>query len=235
MAGAASDRRAGGRRAWNRRCWRARARRCFEAARKRRMARGADRLWRALALARTTRFDTRPRCARAYAGAAFAPGEAAGGFAARGFSREVAMEVLARGAVHLAVSEFVKSVLVTGGVSAEKIAVVYDGVPVLEQAHGRGVMSPARKSGAGRGSRADSRRHAEVLGRSGRAICRAPPCFVYITRKRRAGLGRAAGDVGRRTGDCEQGRRIAGDYSASARTECWWKIRPNPLRRRFAN
>jgi hypothetical protein len=48
-----------------------------------------------------------------------------------------------RGRRYLAVSEFVKSVLVAGGVPEEKIAVVYDGVPLLETAHGARVVAPA--------------------------------------------------------------------------------------------
>jgi hypothetical protein len=44
---------------------------------------------------------------------------------------------------YLAVSEFVKSVLVAGGVPEEKIAVVYDGVPLLEPARGSSVVAPA--------------------------------------------------------------------------------------------
>ena len=42
-----------------------------------------------------------------------------------------------RAARVIAVSKFVKSVLVAGGVPEEKIAVVYDGVPLLELARGR--------------------------------------------------------------------------------------------------
>jgi hypothetical protein len=44
---------------------------------------------------------------------------------------------------YLAVSEFVKSVLMAGGVPEERISVVYDGVPVLEQAQGPDVVAPA--------------------------------------------------------------------------------------------
>jgi len=56
-------------------------------------------------------------------------------------SRRVAFPVksrwkYARAARFLAVSEFVKSVLAAGGIPAAKIAVVYDGVPLLEQSHG---------------------------------------------------------------------------------------------------
>jgi len=41
---------------------------------------------------------------------------------------------------YIAVSEFVKGVLMQGGVSEDKISVVYDGVPVLEVAQGTGVF-----------------------------------------------------------------------------------------------
>jgi hypothetical protein len=44
---------------------------------------------------------------------------------------------------YIAVSEFVKSVLLAGGVAEERIAVVYDGVPVLGEAHGDLVVTPA--------------------------------------------------------------------------------------------
>lgn len=46
-----------------------------------------------------------------------------------------------RAARYIAVSGFVRSVLRQGGVPEEKIAVVYDGVPVLEPAHGRAVLA----------------------------------------------------------------------------------------------
>lgn len=52
---------------------------------------------------------------------------------------------------YIAVSEFVKSVLIEGGVEAEKIAVVYDGVPVLEPAHGTRIIAPA-SADPGKGS-----------------------------------------------------------------------------------
>ena len=45
-----------------------------------------------------------------------------------------------RAARYLAVSEFVKEVLLRGGVAEEKISVVYDGVPLLEPAHGEDVL-----------------------------------------------------------------------------------------------
>jgi glycosyltransferase involved in cell wall biosynthesis len=43
----------------------------------------------------------------------------------------------------LAVSEFVKQVLVDAGVPGEKISVVYDGVPILKPSRGSLVMAPA--------------------------------------------------------------------------------------------
>jgi glycosyltransferase involved in cell wall biosynthesis len=46
-----------------------------------------------------------------------------------------------RAARYLAVSEFVKGVLVEGGVAAEKIAVVPDGVPTVEPATGSAVLA----------------------------------------------------------------------------------------------
>jgi glycosyltransferase involved in cell wall biosynthesis len=46
----------------------------------------------------------------------------------------------------LAVSEFVKSVLEAGGVPAERIAVVFDGVPLVEQSRGGRVIA-VRKDG----------------------------------------------------------------------------------------
>jgi Glycosyl transferases group 1/Glycosyltransferase Family 4 len=73
-------------------------------------------------------------------------------------SRRVAFPVRTRWkyrrpARFIAISEFVKSVLVAGGVAAEKIAVVSDGVPLLEMAGGletaRGadIVAPAQKGG----------------------------------------------------------------------------------------
>jgi glycosyltransferase involved in cell wall biosynthesis len=48
---------------------------------------------------------------------------------------------------YLAVSEFVKKVLMRGGVPEEKISVVYDGVPVLEVSHGKQVLGLEKDSG----------------------------------------------------------------------------------------
>jgi hypothetical protein len=48
---------------------------------------------------------------------------------------------------YLAVSEFVKQVLIRGGVPEEKISVVYDGVPVLGVSHGTEVLGLEKDSG----------------------------------------------------------------------------------------
>ena len=48
---------------------------------------------------------------------------------------------------YLAVSEFVKRVLMAGGVPEEKISVVYDGVPILEVSHGSQVLGLEKDSG----------------------------------------------------------------------------------------
>jgi glycosyltransferase involved in cell wall biosynthesis len=66
-------------------------------------------------------------------------------------SRRVAFPVrsrwkYSRACRFLAVSEFVKSVLLKSGVPVERIAVVYDGVPLLEQSHGSRVIA-LRKDG----------------------------------------------------------------------------------------
>jgi glycosyltransferase involved in cell wall biosynthesis len=63
-------------------------------------------------------------------------------------SRRVAFPIrsrrkYARARHYLAVSEFVKRVLMAGGVPEEKISVVYDGVPLLEPSTGTLVMAPA--------------------------------------------------------------------------------------------
>lgn len=66
-------------------------------------------------------------------------------------SRRVAFPIRSRwkyrrAARVIAVSEFVKSMLVEGGVAEEKIDVIYDGVPLLEQAQGSRVIA-VRKDG----------------------------------------------------------------------------------------
>jgi hypothetical protein len=63
-------------------------------------------------------------------------------------SRRVAFPVrsrlkYARARHYLAVSQFVKGVLMKGGVPEEKIGVVYDGVPLLEPSAGTQLIAPA--------------------------------------------------------------------------------------------
>jgi glycosyltransferase involved in cell wall biosynthesis len=53
---------------------------------------------------------------------------------------------------YIAVSNFVKSVLAAGGVPEEKIAVVYDGVPVLEKAQGNLVLTLANSQDPQKGA-----------------------------------------------------------------------------------
>jgi len=57
-----------------------------------------------------------------------------------------------REARYIAVSEFVKSVLVSGGVPQEKIAVVYDGVPLLAAAAGTAMLAPANAADLQKGA-----------------------------------------------------------------------------------
>ena len=51
-----------------------------------------------------------------------------------------------RASRYLAVSEFVKGVLIQGGVPAEKIIVVYDGVPILNVANGTQILGLEKDS-----------------------------------------------------------------------------------------
>jgi hypothetical protein len=72
-------------------------------------------------------------------------------------SRRVAFDIgsrwkYRRAQHYLAVSGFVKSVLVRGGVPAEKVAVVYDGVPVLEPASGYAILAPSNSSDPEKGA-----------------------------------------------------------------------------------
>jgi glycosyltransferase involved in cell wall biosynthesis len=91
--------------------------------------------------------------ARGHTLGVLAPLLAGGGACPTVVSRRVAFPVRSpwkykRPARFIAVSEFVKSVLIEGGVAPEKIAVVYDGVPLLEPARGVDIISPSLKSGA---------------------------------------------------------------------------------------
>jgi glycosyltransferase involved in cell wall biosynthesis len=101
-------------------------------------------------------------------------------------SRRVAFPVrtrwkYARPARFIAVSEFVKSVLMQGGVPAEKIAVVYDGVPLLEPVRGSRVIA-VRKDGVAPELKLDEVRHLEADLRDARLL-------VYLTRSEGLGSG----------------------------------------------
>jgi glycosyltransferase involved in cell wall biosynthesis len=50
-----------------------------------------------------------------------------------------------RAARYIAVSGYVKRVLIAGGVPKDRVAVVYDGVPVLEQGQGELIVTPANE------------------------------------------------------------------------------------------
>jgi len=96
---------------------------------------------------------------------------------------------------YLAVSEFVKSVLVQRGVPAEKVSVVYDGVPLLEQAQGKMVLAPANQDDPRKGAplAMEAARLAGVQLKFSTAIerdLRDAAIFVYITHSE--GLGSAA-------------------------------------------
>jgi Glycosyl transferases group 1/Glycosyltransferase Family 4 len=53
---------------------------------------------------------------------------------------------------YLAVSNFVRRVLMSGGVPEEKISVVYDGVPLLERAEGTAILAPSAQADVAKGT-----------------------------------------------------------------------------------
>ena len=83
---------------------------------------------------------------------------------------------------YLAVSEFVKKVLMRGGVPEEKISVVYDGVPVLEVSRGQQVLGLEKDSGllARMGLKMVSRLEEEI---------RDAAVLVYVTNSEGLGSG----------------------------------------------
>ncbi len=96
---------------------------------------------------------------------------------------------------YIAVSEFVKSVLVEGGVEAGRIAVVYDGVPLLEPAHGTRILAPANSRDPEKGAAlaVEAARMAGVemtLAHDLEGDLAGAGVFVYITHSE--GLGSAA-------------------------------------------
>jgi glycosyltransferase involved in cell wall biosynthesis len=95
---------------------------------------------------------------------------------------------------YLAVSEFVKSVLVAGGVPEEKIAVVYDGVPLLEPARGSNVVALANADDPRKGAplAVEAARLAGVelkLSTDLERDLRTAAVFVYITHSEGLGSG----------------------------------------------
>jgi len=115
-------------------------------------------------------------------------------------SRRVAFPIgsrwkYARARYYLAVSEFVRGVLMAGGVLETKIAVVYDGVPVLEPSTGTRVVALAnfddREKGAGLAMEAAKLAGVELL-----LTCNLerdlPQAGVFLYLTRAEGLGSAA-------------------------------------------
>ena len=96
---------------------------------------------------------------------------------------------------YLAVSEHVQSVLVAGGIAAEKIAVVPDGVPLMERARGTEILAPANADDPEKGAplAMEAARAAGVTLRLSGDLARdlrEAAVFVYITHSE--GLGSAA-------------------------------------------
>jgi hypothetical protein len=129
---------------------------------------------------------------------------------------------------------------VAGGVPEEKISVVYDGVPLLEPSRGyAGDGAGLRRSAEGPALALEAARLAGVELRfppTWSAICTRPRFRLHHA-QRRAGLGRAAGDVGGRAGDCQQCGRLP-EIVSTARTGCWWRttrrISPAAIRKTAA-
>jgi glycosyltransferase involved in cell wall biosynthesis len=101
----------------------------------------------------------------------------------------------ARAARYIAVSEFVKRVLIEGGVPPGKIAVVYDGVPLLEPARGDAVLTLANAADPAKGAplAAEAARLADVALKPSanfEADLFGARLFVYVTHSE--GLGSAA-------------------------------------------
>jgi hypothetical protein len=95
---------------------------------------------------------------------------------------------------YIAVSEFVKSVLIERGVTAEKVSVVYDGVPLLEQALGKTVLAPANEGDPRKGAplAVEAARLAGIELKLSTALerdLRHAAMFVYITHSEGLGSG----------------------------------------------
>jgi glycosyl transferase family 1/glycosyl transferase family 4 len=89
---------------------------------------------------------------------------------------------------YLAVSAFVKGVLVQGGVAAEKISVVYDGVPVLEQARGTAVLAMQKGTTLAAEAARIARIEVKIAGDLEQDL-RTAGIFVYISHSEGLGSG----------------------------------------------
>jgi glycosyltransferase involved in cell wall biosynthesis len=99
-----------------------------------------------------------------------------------------------RASRYIAVSAFVKGVLMEGGVSADRISVVYDGVPLLEPARGDAVIAPANLADPRKGQllAAEGARLANVpleLSSDLERDLRHAGTFIYITHSEGLGSG----------------------------------------------
>jgi hypothetical protein len=95
---------------------------------------------------------------------------------------------------YIAVSEFVKRVLMDGGVPEGRISVVYDGVPVLEPSRGDAIVAPANQDDPRKGAAlaVEAARMAGVDLTLSPALERDLPSagiFVYITHSEGLGSG----------------------------------------------
>ena len=132
---------------------------------------------------------------------------------------------------YLAVSEFVKRVLMRAACRRRRSAWCTTACPLLEPARGSAVLAPANaddpRKGAPLAVEAARLAGVELLLSTDLEQRSAPGRDLRLHHaQRRPGLGRAAGDVGRRAGDGQQRGRPARDRSATARTACWWKTPP---------
>ena len=122
---------------------------------------------------------------------------------------------------YLAVSEFVKKVLMEGGVPEEKISVVYDGVPVLEVSHGKQVLGLEKDSGllAHMGLKMVSHLEEEIPDAA---------ILVYVTNSE--GLGSGALLAMSAAVPVIASNVSAGwaRSSATAKTACWWRTTRPP-------
>jgi glycosyltransferase involved in cell wall biosynthesis len=95
---------------------------------------------------------------------------------------------------YIAVSEFVKGVLMEGGVPADRISVVYDGVPLLEPGRGEAIIAPANLADPRKGQplATEGARLANVpleLSSDLERDLRRAAMFIYITHSEGLGSG----------------------------------------------